>query len=466
MSAGKVIMAIFGALLGLVALGLLAAGGSLFWAYGVQRGADGYFTTPTAGLSTDTYALTSVDIDLGAAPGDWYPSDWLATIRFEVESDDPVFVGIGPRDEVDPYRSGVGRAEVTRIGLGGDDVTYRTIEGGAPGSAPGDEDFWVASAEGSGEQTLTWEPEAGHWTGVIMNADGSAGVSVDVAAGARAEIILPVAIGLLVAGFISAAVAAVLLVLAIRPSPGAAAPVAASGEGYGHYPVRVEGVIDPGLSRWQWLVKWLLAIPHFIVLAFLWTGFVLLTIVAWFAILFTGRYPRSIFDFNVGVLRWSWRVGYYSYGVLATDRYPPFTLAPADYPAELDVQYPERLSRELVLIKWWLLAIPHYLIVGLFVNGLVWWTTDVGDNGDAVLKTGGGLISILVFIAALILLFTGRYNQGLFDLIMGLQRWVFRVVAYAALMRDEYPPFRLDVGGPEPAGDDVGPTPLPEPEHP
>jgi hypothetical protein len=210
-------------------------------------------------------------------------------------------------------------------------------------------------------------------------------------------------------------------------------------------------MIDPDLSRWQWLVKWLLAIPHFIVLVFLWTAFFFLTVVAFFAILFTARYPRSIFDFNVGVLRWSWRVAYYTYGVLATDQYPPFALGEVDYPASLDVQYPERLSRGLVLIKWWLLAIPHYLIVGLFVNGLVWWTTDI--EGDAVLRTGGGLISILVLIAALILLFTGRYNQGLFDLIMGLQRWVFRVAAYAGLMRDEYPPFRLDVGGPEPTAD-------------
>jgi hypothetical protein len=104
----------------------------------------------------------------------------------------------------------------------------------------------------------------------------------------------------------------------------------------------------------------------------------------------------------------------------------------------------------LVLVKWWLLAIPHYLIIGLFTSGLVWWTTDIGEDGDAVLKSGGGLISILVLIAGLILLFTARYPQGLFDLIMGLQRWVFRVVAYAALMRDEYPPFRLDIGSAEP----------------
>jgi hypothetical protein len=147
-------------------------------------------------------------------------------------------------------------------------------------------------------------------------------------------------------------------------------------------------------------------------------------------------------------MRWTWRVSYYTYSALGTDQYPPFTLQDADYPARLDVAYPEQLSRGLVLVKWWLLAIPHYLIVGLFTSGLIWWTTDLGD-GDRILEAGGGLIGLLVFIAALALLFTARYPRGLFDLIMGLNRWVFRVGAYAALMRDEYPPFRLDMGGRE-----------------
>src|SRR6186713_1543807 len=106
------------------------------------------------------------------------------------------------------------------------------------------------------------------------------------------------------------------------------------------YPATVDARLDEPLSRWKWLVKWFLAIPHYLVLVFLWIAFVLLTIVAFFAIVFTGRYPRGIFDFNVGVLRWTWRVSYYSTTGLGTDRYPPFTLgAEPDYPATLDVEY-------------------------------------------------------------------------------------------------------------------------------
>lgn len=212
------------------------------------------------------------------------------------------------------------------------------------------------------------------------------------------------------------------------------------------YPVRVEARLDERLSRWIWLFKWLLVIPHYLVLMFLWIAFVLTSIAAFFSILFTGRYPRAIFDFNVGVLRWSWRVSYYSYGALATDQYPPFTLDEvADYPVHLDVDYPERLSRGLVLIKWWLLAIPHYIIVGLLVGG-VWFTTNNSQWGEA---GGFGIIGLLAVIGGFCVLFTGAYPKGLFDLVLGLNRWVLRVAAYAALMTDAYPPFRLDLGGTE-----------------
>jgi hypothetical protein len=230
------------------------------------------------------------------------------------------------------------------------------------------------------------------------------------------------------------------------------------------YPLRLEGEADGHLSRWLWLVKWILVIPHFVVLAFLWIAFVVVTVVAFFAILITGRHPRALFDFKVGVLRWSWRVAFYSYSALGTDRYPPFTLAEVpDYPARLDVEYPQALSRGLVLVKWWLLALPQYLIVAVFAGGAVAGFNAAND--DWAWTSGSGLIGLLVFIAAVILLFTGRYPRSIFDFVMGMNRWCYRVAAYATLMTDAYPPFRLDMGGQEDADtattDAVGPEPAP-----
>ena len=209
--------------------------------------------------------------------------------------------------------------------------------------------------------------------------------------------------------------------------------------------------LDPGLSRWQWLVKWFLAIPHYVVLAFLWPAFLVVTVIVGFAILFTGRYPRSLFYFTSGVLRWTWRVSYYAAsGGLGTDQYPPFTLGPApDYPATLDIAYPTGLSRGLVLVKWWLLAIPHYLIIGLFVSN--WWGwSSAGDRFAFGPVGSGGLFGLLVIITAVALLITGKYPPRLFALIIGGNRWIYRVIAYATLMTDQYPPFRLDQGGYEP----------------
>jgi Domain of unknown function (DUF4389) len=224
------------------------------------------------------------------------------------------------------------------------------------------------------------------------------------------------------------------------------------------HPVRVEGRLEP-VSRWLWLVKWVLAIPHYILLAFLFIAFFVVAFIAFFAILFTERYPRSLFDFNLGVLRWAWRVAYYSYGALGTDRYPPFTLGEVpDYPATLEIPYPERLSRGLVLVKWWLLAIPHYLLLAAFLG---WGASAAsGKQGDEWSGGWPGLVELLVFFAGVALLFTTRYPRGIFDFVLGLDRWVLRVVGYAALMTDDYPPFRLDQGGEERPAVPAAPSPV------
>ncbi|HEX3002763.1 MAG TPA: DUF4389 domain-containing protein, partial [Angustibacter sp.] len=224
------------------------------------------------------------------------------------------------------------------------------------------------------------------------------------------------------------------------------------------YPVHVDADSEPAPSRWLWLVKWLLALPHYVVLAFLWVAFVVLSVVAFFAIVFTGRYPRAIFDFNVGVLRWSWRVAYYSYGALATDRYPPFTLEDVpDYPARFTVDYPDHLSRGLALVKWWLLALPHYIVVGVFFGSGAWIAYEA--NGTERWVWGSGLVGILVLVAAVVLAATGRYPRSVYDLLLGVNRWWLRVAAYASLMTDQYPPFRLDLGAHEVVTSSVAASP-------
>ena len=214
--------------------------------------------------------------------------------------------------------------------------------------------------------------------------------------------------------------------------------------------VRIEGQLDQPLSRWLWLVKWFLLIPHILILVFLWLALIVTTIAAFFVLLFTGKYPRGIFDFNLGVLRWTWRVAFYSYSALATDRYPPFSLSEEpDYPARLEIDYPEWHRKGFPLIGWWLLGVPQYGLASVFAGAGTGWAWRYG---------WGGVVDILMFVVAMLLLFKNTYREDVFDIVMGFDRWVVRVGAYAAFMTPQYPPFRFDPGPREPTA-----APLPPP---
>lgn len=456
MKPGRIVAIVLGSLLALPSLAMIFGGGVVTVASAIERGDDGYFDATLDRLSTATPAITTGDLDFRSDPGPEWVLDYLdVSVRFQLTGaagDADLFLGIGPQTSVDAFLAGVGHDEVREIRTGSG-LTYNNVPGDQVASIPTDQDFWVVSASGTGDQVVEWDVTEGNWVVVLMNADGSAGILADVTVGVRSGAILAIGIVLLIGGVVVLAVAVSIIVVAARrrtpepeevleqPTPQVLAPVAV-------HPVRLDAAIDSPLSPWLWLVKWLFAIPHFVLLGFLWIAVLVLTLIAGVAILFTGRYPQGIFDFNLGVMRWTWRVIFYAAsGGLGTDRYPPFSLAAKpDYPATLDIPYPGQLSRGLVLIKWWLLAIPHYLVLALIAGGgSSWWRDDGwGTSGSA------GLLGVLVLIAAVTLLFTGRYPQSLFDLIIGLNRWVFRVLAYVGLMTDDYPPFRLDQGGQDP----------------
>jgi hypothetical protein len=192
-------------------------------------------------------------------------------------------------------------------------------------------------------------------------------------------------------------------------------PIAAS-----DYPVRFDVEYPERLSRWKIFLKWLFAIPHLIIVYLLLAVAGILQFIAFFAILFTKRWPRGLFDFTVQIYRWTANVSAYALFLLR-DEYPPFSGDSGEYPVTLEVDYDENLSRWQIFVKW-LLAIPHYIVLLVLLVA----------------------VNVTVFIAFFAILFTGRYPRGLFDFAVGTMRWYVRVNAYAHwLMTDRYPPFSL-----------------------
>jgi hypothetical protein len=184
------------------------------------------------------------------------------------------------------------------------------------------------------------------------------------------------------------------------------------------YPLRFDVEYPERLSRWKIFVKWLLAIPHIIVMYVLAILAMLFTFIAFFAILFTKRYPQGLFNFVVGFYRWNANVGAYVY--LLRDEYPPFTMDAGRYPVTFEVDYPESLSRWLIFVKW-LLAIANMIVLSLV-----------------------GIVAVVLWVVAwFAILFTGRIPRGIFGFLVGYTRWNYRLTAYLYLMTDKYPPFSL-----------------------
>ncbi|MFJ6456092.1 DUF4389 domain-containing protein [Paenarthrobacter sp. NPDC091669] len=453
---------------------MLGIGGTVLGAAALSavspNGADTYVQSSARSFATESYALVSPTLELvidepaiARTPFD------LGEVRLQAEaagSEQDIFIGIGARADVDKYLGDVARAEIQSITSFPSDVRYEEKSGNDTPTNPATETFWLASAHGPGLQTLVTPVHSGEWVVVVMNADATPSVATNLQAGYHSDQlgILPliallvgamtflIGVGLIWLGAARAGKNLSQSQIGSDKKPLADGETATINSVLGHpSETMFYGKLGNELSRGLWLVKWLLAVPHFVVLFFLWFALFVTTVIAGLAVLFTGRYPRSLFAFNVGVLRWNWRVAFYAHSALGTDVYPPFTLASTDYPADLNVAYPERLSRGLVLIKGWILAVPHLLIVAIFTGaGVIWFGQNSPTNpGQPGLEYS--LLGTLVLIAGLILLFTGTYRQGLFGLIMGINRWIFRVTIYVALMRDEYPPFRLDQGGDDPS---------------
>lgn len=218
MSAGKVLLLVFGVPVLLIAAGLIVFGGALLWANSALTDREGFYTTHTVHLKKDSYAIVTepTHTDLRAA----FIWDWgdLATTKVEGSSDDPakrIFVGVAEESDLKAYLSDVEYDEI------GDWLTmgradYRHYWGNSEPAAPTSEKFWVESAHGAGTQTLEWEVETGSYSLVLMNDDGSAGVDVSVVLGVKVPIVAGIGTGLVIAGPVVLIIGIVMVYLAAR----------------------------------------------------------------------------------------------------------------------------------------------------------------------------------------------------------------------------------------------------------
>lgn len=196
----------------------------------------------------------------------------------------------------------------------------------------------------------------------------------------------------------------------------------------GAAPVRLDVEYPEQLSRLHLVARvlfgWLyVGVPHGTILGLFSFLALLLYVIAFIVVLFTGRYPRGIFDIMIGYHAWSIRVN--AYTSLMTDRYPPFALTADDYPATIGIEYQEQVSRGTAALRfflgWLYVGIPHG--IALSVLGII------------------GIV--LIIVSAFSILFTGKYPEAMFDFVRGVMRWSLRVSAYMYLLDHRYPPFSL-----------------------
>jgi hypothetical protein len=212
-TAGRVVSVVIGAVLALGSVGLLGGGGVAVWATTAHRDG-GYVDLGTQSYHVSGHAVASPQIELYTRSGGWDVARSLfGTVRLRVASAEghPVFVGIARAGAAKRYLSGTAYTTVT--GVAGGHPSYLGHTGGAPSVLPAQAGIWTVKAAGPGLQPLTWPVASGRWTAVVMNANGSAPVSVRVNAAATLPALPWVAAGLLAAGVVFLVAGALLIAL-------------------------------------------------------------------------------------------------------------------------------------------------------------------------------------------------------------------------------------------------------------
>jgi hypothetical protein len=211
LAGGRLAAVIAGGLIALLALTFAAAGAGLGWA-GSKKDDAGYYTSKTVRLTTSTSAIATDDLDIDGVPGS------LGKVRLDVSGRDgkALFAGVARTRDVDAYLRGSAHATMTDVDFSPFDPTYRTTPGAAQPSRPGAQGIWTASTEGTGARTLDWKVSDGHWSVVVMNADGSTGVDANVSAGASLPLLDDLELGAWIAAAILFALGGGLIAGGVR----------------------------------------------------------------------------------------------------------------------------------------------------------------------------------------------------------------------------------------------------------